>query len=275
MEYRARVEDVPLPGDGPDCTCRHDRFSHQTAAGADGPCVTNCGCAQYDPPKAADTSSPAPHSCRNCEDIDPESCLFNRPCKHPNAEYLGSISGAGQPTTKRFHCPECNERYQVQEEPESECPAACREGHTYSGSCMLRADGPCSCQVRNGFAVLHARDCNTLRLNTEGPEPPEGPEYTPCVCGHIEPAHYPDHGSCRESDCECLAYRTKPDFELPPQPERRPPYAVAYSAGGHAYEVLLPGDARAEAVDGRLVIEHPGLQVLGITRVQPVRTEGA
>jgi hypothetical protein len=56
---------------------------------------------------------------------------------------------------------------------------------------------------------------------------------------------------------------------------RRPPYAVAYSVGGHAYELLLPGDATAIAEDGFLKISHDG-PVLGIIRVMPVvRMEGA
>ncbi|MGV9850411.1 hypothetical protein ACWDWU_16825 [Streptomyces sp. NPDC003442] len=60
-----------------------------------------------------------------------------------------------------------------------------------------------------------------------------------------------------------------------PHLERRPPYAVAYSAGGHAYELLLPGDASVMAEDGVLKILHDGGPVLGIIRVMPVRTEGA
>ncbi|WP_413114795.1 hypothetical protein ACK1X7_07255 [Streptomyces sp. CY1] len=59
-----------------------------------------------------------------------------------------------------------------------------------------------------------------------------------------------------------------------PQLERRPPYAVAYSAGGHAYELLLSGDASVTAEDGVLKILHDGGPVLGIIRVMPVRAEG-
>lgn len=77
------------------------------------------------------------------------------------------------------------------------------------------------------------------------------------------------------SDDEDLEYPPdlEPEEPLLPQPERRPPYAVAYSTdGGHLYEVLLPGDASAVAEDGVLKIQHAGA-VLGIVRVQPVRTE--
>lgn len=38
--------------------------------------------------------------------------------------------------------------------------------------------------------------------------PPEGPEYTPCACGHIEPEHEPDVGACLA--CDCAAYRPAP-----------------------------------------------------------------
>lgn len=73
----------------------------------------------------------------------------------------------------------------------------------------------------------------------------------------------------------------------PPQPERRPPYAVAYAIeGGHRYELLVPGDATVVAEDGVLKVAHGVLgmdidPVLGITYIRPVtaravaRKEGA
>lgn len=60
----------------------------------------------------------------------------------------------------------------------------------------------------------------------------------------------------------------------PPQPERRPPYAVAYSVQGHLYEVALPGDAAVKAVDGALIIQHHLGPVAGIVQVLPVINEG-
>lgn len=113
------------------------------------------------------------------------------------------------------------------------------------------------------------------RLTQELP-PPKGPEYEKCVCGHIVPEHEPHGGLCFVDECGCAAYRTKPDFELPPQPDRRPPYAVSYSVQGHLYEVALPGDATVRAVDGALVIQHPLGPVAGIVQVLPVvNGEGA
>lgn len=59
----------------------------------------------------------------------------------------------------------------------------------------------------------------------------------------------------------------------PPQPERRPPYAVAYSVGGHLYELHVPGDAAVKAEDGALVIQHHLGPVAGIVQVLPVLNE--
>lgn len=102
--------------------------------------------------------------------------------------------------------------------------------------------------------------------------PPEGPEHTPCVCGHIEPEH-DETGECWNDDCDCPAYRTEPDFELPPQPERRAPYVATYSVGGHLYEVAVPGDACLQAVDGALVIRHGLGPVAGLVGFQPLTVE--
>lgn len=38
--------------------------------------------------------------------------------------------------------------------------------------------------------------------------PPQGPEYTPCGCGHIEPEHQPDDGPCLICDCQSYRRRT-------------------------------------------------------------------
>lgn len=58
-----------------------------------------------------------------------------------------------------------------------------------------------------------------------------------------------------------------------PQPERRPPYAVAYSVGGHNYEIALPGDATVRAVDGALIITHSLGPVAGIVQARPLEGE--
>lgn len=142
----------------------------------------------------------------------------------------------------------------------------------------------------------HGFKCNCAEYRPEVEEPPMTPEeeeeapedegLEDCICGHEPPEHEgvthegPCHGIDGEdsdaSRCGCPGYRTKPDFELPPQPERRPPYAVAYSVQGHLYEVALPGDATVRAVDGTLVISHRLGPVSGIVQVVPMQTrEGA
>ncbi|MFB9393425.1 hypothetical protein ACFPM3_20320 [Streptomyces coeruleoprunus] len=92
-------------------------------------------------------------------------------------------------------------------------------------------------------------------------------------CAHPGGCAYLLTNDC-ERVCQAAADRLASDtaIDKPQQPERRPPYAVAYSVGGHLYEVLLPGDASASTVNGALVIEHSE-QVLGIVRIKPVRTE--
>ncbi|KAB1146791.1 hypothetical protein F7R91_14520 [Streptomyces luteolifulvus] len=42
-------------------------------------------------------------------------------------------------------------------------------------------------------------------MNSQTLPPPQGPEYTPCGCGHIEPEHELNAGECRS--CDCSAYR--------------------------------------------------------------------
>lgn len=130
-------------------------------------------------------------------------------------------------------------------------------------------DEACTCgDAGDAFVPLgHYKDCP----QTEPLPPSEGPEYTPCTCGHTEPEHSEVLGRpCYGAGCECTSYRTKPDFELPPQPDRRPPYAVIYSVQGHPYQVALPGDATVSAVDGALVIQHALGPVAGIVQVLPV-----
>ncbi|MFD5798643.1 hypothetical protein ACFWIO_34955 [Streptomyces diastatochromogenes] len=46
--------------------------------------------------------------------------------------------------------------------------------------------------------------------------PPQGPEYTPCACDHIEPDHDINGRWCSREGCECALYRP-----TPPAPLRR------------------------------------------------------
>jgi hypothetical protein len=44
-------------------------------------------------------------------------------------------------------------------------------------------------------------------VNNQILPPPEGPEYTPCVCSHIEPEHDINRRRCTIDDCGCNLYR--------------------------------------------------------------------
>jgi predicted nucleic acid-binding Zn-ribbon protein len=103
--------------------------------------------------------------------------------------------------------------------------------------------------------------CKTFALPPEEPpmtpeEEEQAPEDECPECG--------DTGACNGGPCPPAS---------PPQPEQRPPYAVAYSVQGHLYEVALSGDATVRAVDGALVIQHHLGPVAGIVQTRPVINE--
>lgn len=116
-------------------------------------------------------------------------------------------------------------------------------------------------------------------LPEEPPLTPEEEEQAPedeprCTCG--ETACESELCDCDSEPCPVDHAREAPEEKPPPQPDRRPPYAVAYSVQGHLYEVAVSGDARVRAVDGALVIRHHLGPVAGIVQVLPViNGEGA
>lgn len=158
---------------------------------------------------------------------------------------------------------------------------ACTGNRNLCGCRLFRAKPPaaCICGCAKGAHMGRPEGCTEHGPHEFEPDapggalpPPEGPEYMPCVCGHIVPEHSetePLH--CLM--CDCPAYRTKPDFEIPPQPEGRPPIAVRYSVQGHLYEVALSGDAMVTEVDGALLIQHALGPVSGIVQVLPAPKE--
>lgn len=119
-------------------------------------------------------------------------------------------------------------------------------------------EGPaCTC----GETACESESCDCDSAPCPVDHAGEAPEdANKAICGSC----YTDHskGSCEPA-------------EAPPQPERRPPYAVDYSAGGHAFQVLVPGDAAVLAVDGALIIRHADFPVLGISCITPLRTEAS
>lgn len=111
-------------------------------------------------------------------------------------------------------------------------------------------------------------DCANL-IPDEPPLTPEEEEQAECPCVLRSPEDY--DGPMRD----CPIHGDLDIQPAPPQPVRRPPYAVAYSVDGHLYEVALPGDATVTAVDGALVIKHGAGQVAGIVGIQPIDTKEA
>lgn len=164
-------------------------------------------------------------------------------------------------------------------EPSSTEPALmCTCGHSRNwhpkangGACM--GDNCLDCVE---FRCDHSR-CG-WKPREEEPEPPMTPEEeeqappdeelpaSPCPGWSLqEPHEAHDFVTPTDGPARCPGWE-----EPPPQPDRRPPYAVAYSVQGHLYEVALPGDASVQAVDGALVIQHALGPVAGICQVLPV-----
>lgn len=107
--------------------------------------------------------------------------------------------------------------------------------------------------------------CRLFRFGEE--EPPVTPEEEEEAC---------ETGDMRTCTTACPVHGVPEEADPPPpQPARRPPYAVTYSVSGHLYEVALPGDATVKAVDGALVIQHHLGPVAGIVQVLPVINEGS
>lgn len=192
-------------------------------------------------------------------------------CTHPQGEQRPYTDG---------DCTQCVcKTFQLGEQQPVVINDPCKCGHDRFCHCLTKVDGICSepecaCEAYVPVAVetvelsctcgavgvqAHDGDCDVISPNWCHPQglDVECPCTTGCGC--------------------CEAQAPPPDsvvFErhIPPQPERRPPLSVAYSvAGGHAYEIYVPGDASVTAEDGILKIQHPEAQVLAIVRVAPIK----
>lgn len=202
-------------------------------------------------------------------------------CQHPNKQHTGSLydGPGGRKSWLYYTCPDCGVNLKEEErigEPEKPCTCGPDEA---CGDCPAppEEDPPLTPEEHNlgpegvdcvfDACPRDPDDCehgcraaaDELSREANEMEPPEGPEGRPiCACGydpHLEKEHRPG----------CKLFSAPP-----PQPERRPPYAVAYSVQGHLFEVALPGDATVKAVDGALVIQHHLGPVAGITEVLPI-----
>jgi hypothetical protein len=245
------------------CRCGHIRFRHQREDAEDRHCsLPSCPCTDFE------------------QKAKPEE---SDPCQHPNRVFTGSLydGPGGRKSWLYYTCSDCNLKWREEEAgeppltPEEEEEVAQDWTCANKSGCYRQHTDDCENGCRHAADALarEAHEDSHEGLHDELP-PPEGPEYTPCVCGHTQPEHEPNHGElCMVKGCECAGYRTTPDFELPPRPDRRPPYAVSYSVQGHLYEVALSGDASVRAIDGALVIQHHLGPVAGIVQVLPVINE--
>lgn len=113
--------------------------------------------------------------------------------------------------------------------------------------------------------------CGPDEACSECPETPAEPPLTPEEEEEASKDEYPACSNCgnwHAPDDECVW-----SDPAPPQPDRRPPYLLAYSVQGHLYEIALPGDAIVAALDGRLVITHSLGPVAGICQIAPITNE--
>ena len=151
-------------------------------------------------------------------------------------------------------------------EPEPRCEGC---GHTEGEGCGCPPQCTCGCPRSSHMGKPQGCIPHGFHEYEVAPEPPMTPEE--------EEEAPPDEGLCEishatieeEEACEQKRLAAK----TPPQPVRRPPYAIAYSVQGHLYEVALPGDAAVRAVDGALVITHTLGPVAGIVQAAPYGSE--
>lgn len=232
-------------------------------------------------------------------------------CQHANKRHTGSLydGPGGRKSWLYYMCPDCKLKWREEEAEEPRCEGCGHEPHIRRCIKVTKPDADvtshCGCALLAPLPVVEEPpltpeeeeqapedeprctcgetaceselcDCDSApcpvdhaREEEEALPPDEGLD---CVCDHAKNVHEDDVG-CLDQECGCPAYRTEPDFEFPPQPDRRPPYAVSYSVQGHLFEVALPGDASVRAVDGALVIQHHLGPVLGIVQVLPVINE--
>lgn len=235
-----RLRDVP---EKPElrCKCGHGRYVHnREGCGATGDA---CTCQVFVCDHSAcgwkpREKSPSPIDCPHIGSRDIES-------------------GADPDRWTRFHCDTCGAtwiRYwEGPEDPlltpeEEEELAPADDWHcTHRHGCSRLLEDVCRHGCRDAADAL-SREANEM----EGRQLLQDPDFQESVEQFAQGEKVPL------------------DEPPPPQPERRPPYAVHYSVQGHLFEMALPGDATVKAVDGALVILHHLGPVAGIVQVLPV-----
>lgn len=189
-------------------------------------------------------------------------------CQHPN-KYNYAASG-NKKWTRYYSCPDCNAKWETVETFEEE-PERCEScGHIHlpnTHTCGYATDEDECCECKGLRPAAFEEPPMTSEEEEQAPEDKPWGCINEGGCSRIL-TNDCEHG-CRDAADELSREANEMD-PPPPQPGRRPPYAVAYSVQGHLYEVALPGDATVRAVDGALVIQHALGPVAGIVQVLPV-----
>jgi hypothetical protein len=224
------------------CKCGHIKHVHSKLRAVESCNFRPCGCQGF----VCDHSrcgwkpreDPEPR-CVGCGHAEGEGCGCPPLTSEEEEELPPEPSCCGNPHCTCEGSCDCDSEAPEDEEPQP-CPQCGSEADSWYDRSICAE--PC------GSSHNRCSDCGTA----VGGCPIEAGEGPPC--SEVE--------GC---DGNCCA-KAPP----PPQPDRRPPYAVAYSVQGHLYEVALPGDATVHAVDGALVIRHHLGPVAGIVQVLPV-----
>jgi hypothetical protein len=261
---------VSLENEGPECPPGNGShcFEH-------GWYCCHCGARQRDLERERAKAEPEPR-CEGCGHTEGEGCGCPPQCEcgHSRGQHSPALFG----TCEKSGCKCLRWRLTALEEPPLTPEEEERIAAKFRDADMEEAPEDPGHDCGNCEGV----DPDSCPFNLP---PPEGPEYTPCVCGHIVPEHEPHGGLCFVDGCDCCEYRTERQCsevencdgnccaKLPSQPERRAPYVATYSVGGHLYEVAVPGDASLQAVDGALVIRHGLGPVAGLVAFQPMTIE--
>lgn len=211
--------------------------------------------------------------------VVPQNTFHRCTCGHVKAVHTGvGDAVCAHCRCQVFVCDHSACGWKPPEEPEPRCVGCghtdgegcgCPPKRTLCGSCDAGLPMECTCPPEE--CVCDSPEEPPLTPEEEEELPPErgccgNPNCTcggSCDCDQV--AEGPPCSEVEGCDGNCCA-KAPP----PPQPDRRPPYAVAYSVQGHLYEVALPGDATVQAVDGALIIRHHLGPVAGIVQVLPV-----
>jgi hypothetical protein len=273
------LPDKPKPPKNADhrCRCGHIKYAHEESQGRCGVGRNGsirCGCQVFV--------------------CDHSRCGWKprEECQHPDKQFTGSLydGPGGRKSWLYYTCPDCKAKWR-EEKPEQcdhpdndpcdRClpgepePPLTPEEEEQAPEDPERCDHNCTCghmqadHSTGGYCNACGDDCrhNDGHYVSDCPEAPEGADWrcaneSGCYRQHTDDCKF----GCRHAADE-LAREAN---ELPPQPERRPPYLVGYAVAGHLYEVALPGDATVQAVDGALIIKHRLGFVAGIAHVAPL-----